>query len=459
MPLKTKTGQYAARATPRRETLLENIEFTEDFKKAFDLMENSKRHLFITGKAGTGKSTLLQYFKQRTAKNIAVLAPTGIAAITVGGATIHSFFRFPPRLIGANEVRKVHGKTPLFKNLDAVVIDEISMVRADLLDGIDASLQLNRNQPGRPFGGVQMIFFGDLFQLPPVVNDAELGSYFREVYPGPYFFHSRALRELELEYLELQKIFRQADRGFTALLDKIRRNEVGESELAAINGRREARLPDHPPPIVLTTRNHIASAINLNRLGGLRAKEYAYAAEAFGKFENLDEKNLPVERNLRLKAGAQVMMVKNDPERRWVNGSMGVVKNLSKDAVEVWIDGEACEVEPVSWETNDYEYNRETKQIEPVPSGRFKQFPVKLAWAITIHKSQGQTFDNVIIDVGDGAFAHGQIYVALSRCRAFEGIRLEKPIRKADILADPDVCEYVRKLKKRRLENAPRNSF
>lgn len=455
MPVKTKIGQYAARASTRRETLLENLEFTEDFKKAFDLMENSRSHLFITGKAGTGKSTLLQYFKQSTEKNIAVLAPTGIAAITVGGATIHSFFRFPPRLIDENEVKKVHGKSPLFKNLDAVVIDEISMVRADLLDGIDASLRLNRAQPGKPFGGVQMIFFGDLFQLPPVVNDSELGSYFREVYLGPYFFHSRALRELELEYVELQKIFRQADRGFTQLLDKIRRNEVGESELAQINSRRDARLPDHPPPVVLTTRNHLASEINLRRLGGLRAKEYAYAAEAFGKFENLEEKNLPVERNLRLKAGAQVMMVKNDPARRWVNGSMGVVKSLSKDAVEVWIDGEVCEVEPVTWETNDYEYDRETRQIEQVPSGRLRQFPVKLAWAITIHKSQGQTFDNVIIDVGDGAFAHGQIYVALSRCRAFEGIRLEKPVRKTDIMADPQVCDYVRKMEKKEVRECP----
>ncbi|HTP41093.1 MAG TPA: AAA family ATPase, partial [Nitrospiria bacterium] len=354
--------------------------------------------------------------------------------------TIHSFFRFPPRLVTEEAVRRVRGKEALFAALETVVIDEVSMVRADVMDAIDHSLRLNRKRPHEPFGGVQVILIGDLYQLPPIV-DRELRDYFIDTYKSPYFFDAQVFSEHAFEIIELKKVFRQRDSGFVELLNKVRTNQVRLADLQRLNQR-----CGPPPPsgtgalaITLTSTNGLASQINLERLEALRAKARSFEAEVTGNF---DEQSCPTDRQLTLKPGAQVMMVKNDPNKRWVNGSLGVVHSLTRDEITVSFDGVVCTVEPSAWDKIEYEYDKTDGRIEPKVTGSFRQYPIKLAWAITVHKSQGKTFDHVIIDLGRGAFAHGQTYVALSRCRSFEGIRLKNPIRGSDIILDGTVSQF-----------------
>ena len=418
-----------------------DFEMTLEFSRAFELMEHSRRNMYITGKAGTGKSTLLQYFKEKSEKKIVVLAPTGIAAINIGGATIHSFFRFPHRLITENEIRKRKGKGKLFTSLDTLVIDEVSMVRADIMDGIDLALRKNRERPDEPFGGVQVILFGDLYQLPPVVEN-DLEEFFSEHYESPFFFSANVFRETNLAKFELQRIFRQSDPEFIRLLNNVRNNEVQQNHLETLNQRYNAALAsdDHNPAITLTSTNAKAFEINISRLNSLKSKEYVFDALIDGEF---DEKAYPTEKRLQLREGAQVMMVKNDSQKRWFNGSLGVITKLGSDFIEVMIGDSACTVEPSIWEKVEYEFDKDAGMIEPVVAGSFSQYPIKLAWAITIHKSQGKTFDNVIIDLGFGAFTHGQAYVALSRCKTFEGIQLKTRIRQRDIILDERVREFL----------------
>ena len=434
-PVKKMASQHAV-------VIPDDFEITPDIEQAFGLMEHSRRHVYITGKAGTGKSTLLQYFKEKTARNIAVLAPTGVAAIHVGGSTIHSFFRFPPRLITPNEVRRVRGKEKLFSALETIVIDEVSMVRADVMDAVDHALRLNRHRTDEAFGGVQVICIGDLYQLPPIV-EPELQDYLADVYESPYFFDARVFKENKFEVIELGKVFRQRDSGFIALLNKIRNNELEESDLHDLNRRCDPSLDFEMGglAITLTGTNRRASAINRSHLDALDSKGYAFDAVVSGDF---DEASYPTDERLELKTGAQVMMVRNDPSKRWVNGSLGVVQELSGDSITVALGDALCKVEPTEWEKIGYEYNKQDGRIEPKVTGSFKQYPIKLAWAITIHKSQGKTFDNVIIDLGRGAFAHGQTYVALSRCRSIEGIRLMHPIKPSDIILDGTVSQFDR---------------
>ncbi|HEY4485351.1 MAG TPA: AAA family ATPase [Nitrospiria bacterium] len=413
---------------------------TPDVERAFGLMEHSRHHLYITGKAGTGKSTLLQYFKENSKRNIVVLAPTGVAAINIGGSTIHSFFRFPPRLITPKEVRRVRGKERLFASLDTMVIDEVSMVRADVMDAMDHSLRLNRLRPNEAFGGVQMICIGDLYQLPPIV-EAELQNYLADTYESPYFFDSRVFRENKFEVMELGKVFRQKDSGFIDLLNKVRNNNLEESDLRDLNQRCDPSIGfvKGDMAITLTSTNRRASDINLKHLEALGSKDHTFDAVVTG---NYDAQSYPTDERLMLKQGAQVMMIRNDPAKRWVNGSLGVVQKLSRDSISVSLGDSLCTVESSEWEKVEYEYNKEDGRIEPKVTGSFKQYPIRLAWAITIHKSQGKTFDHVIIDLGHGAFAHGQTYVALSRCRSFEGIRLKTPIRYSDIILDGTVSRF-----------------
>jgi hypothetical protein len=433
MPKKGITAHHAV-AIP------DDFELTPDFEHAFDVMERTTRHVYITGNAGTGKSTLLQYFKEKTQKKIVVLAPTGVAAINVGGSTIHSFFRFPPRLVTTDGVRRVRGREALFAALETVVIDEVSMVRADVMDAIDQSLRLNRKRPHEPFGGVQVILLGDLYQLPPIV-DKELQDYFSDTYKSPYFFDAQVFTSHAFEVIELGKVFRQRDPGFVELLNKVRNNQVRAADLLALNRRCAPSAPSGTGElaITLTSTNGLASKINLERLDALRAKASLFDAEVTGNF---DEQSCPTDRRLTLKPGAQVMMVKNDPNKRWVNGSLGVVHSLSDDGITVSFGGTVCPVEPSAWDKIEYEYNKSDGRIEPKITGSFRQYPIKLAWAITVHKSQGKTFDHVIIDLGRGAFAHGQTYVALSRCRSFEGIRLKSPIKASDIILDGTVSRF-----------------
>ncbi len=419
-----------------------DFEFTKEFSDAFDAMEFSDRNIFVTGKAGTGKSTLLQYFKENTKKNIVVLAPTGVAAINVGGATIHSFFQFPTRLVLREDVKPLSRKRELFRKLDTIVLDEVSMVRADIMDAIDVSLRINRGMPHLPFGGVQMIFIGDLYQLPPVVRD-DVDTYFRTTYRSPFFFSAQVFDEIAVKRIELERIFRQTEDGFIHLLNRVRENSVTPEDLHLLNDRfgiRSSEDDEDELAITLTSTNDLASSINMQKLAELRTKEYRYDAVLAGKFE---KGAFPTDEHLFLKKEAQVMLLRNDSLKRWVNGSLGIIDHVDADAIYVTIGDETYPVEPVTWEEIEYQFNAEQAKIEPVVAGTFKQYPIKLAWAITIHKSQGKTFDRVIIDFGYGAFAHGQAYVALSRCRTLEGIQLKTRIKRTDIRLDRRVKEYL----------------
>lgn len=428
----------------RTVTLPDDLYFTDAFKGAFELFENSRDHIFVTGKAGTGKSTLLQYMRENTRKQVAVLAPTGVGAINVNGQTIHSFFHFPPSFIQKENIRR-HKNKKLIKNLDALIIDEVSMVRADLMDGIDQSLRINRNTMNVPFGGVQMVLFGDLFQLPPIVDPA-FARIFDTLYKTPYFFSSRVMETVPLKYVELTEIFRQKEEAFISLLNKIRHGEVDEDDFTRLNGRVDPRisLDSCTGCIILTTTNAAAGRINRKRLSHISSKEYVYEARIVDEF---DERSYPVEARLKLKKGTQIMLVRNDEHKRWVNGTLATVEDLSFKKILIDVQGNRHEVPKVQWPKTKYSYNEKEKKIEEKVTGMFEQYPIKLAWAITIHKSQGQTFDNVIIDLGSGAFAHGQVYVALSRCTSFEGITLTQPVMHRDMVFDERIHAFFNAVK------------
>jgi len=406
-------------------------------------MEAAEEHAFITGRAGTGKSTLLRHFMDHTKRRVVVLAPTGLAAVNVGGQTIHSFFKFPPRVLEAKDVRALPRQRRLFEELDTIIIDEISMVRADVLDAMDRSLRLNRRRHEVPFGGVQIIAFGDLLQLAPVVQ-GELRQYFSESFETPYFFSAGVLTQCDWSLLELTRNYRQGkDPSFFALLTRLGHNEMTEEDLENLNSRLVPETTVHDDQVVtLTATNAAASAINAERLAALKGQPMHYAARITGEF---DDASFPADSDLWVKKGAQVMMLRNDPDRRWVNGDVGVVERCAEHDLRVRIKDEVHDVLPVKWERIRYAYNAEDNKMEQEVAGDFKQFPVKLAWAITIHKSQGQTLKRVMVDLGRGAFAHGQVYVALSRCESLSGLWLRRPIRPSDIIFDDRVLTFLRK--------------
>ncbi len=427
------------------------LDFNEEFASAFEALENTGQHMYITGKAGTGKSTLLQYFREKTSKNVAVLAPTGVAAINIKGQTIHSFFGFKPDVtpesVGDIPVRK--RKRKMYRELGAVIIDEVSMVRADLMDCVDIFLRLYGPDFDRPFGGIQMIFFGDLFQLPPVVGRGE-EDIFKTHYPTPYFFSAKVFESLDFKIMRLNKIYRQKDEHFIRLLNAVRDDSVEHHHWEALNRRFK---PDHqfsPEDfyIVLTTTNALAEKVNNQRLQGLSGFPKIYQGAVSGEFER---KSLPTPEVLELKSGAQVMMLNNDPEKRWVNGSLGkilriVVDTEGDDVVMVELEnGTQVDVKKHTWEIYQYYFDEVNNSLGSKVMGYFTQYPLKLAWAVTIHKSQGQTFERVIIDVGWGTFSHGQMYVALSRCTTLEGIVLKQPLTQRHILMDDRVLQFMRK--------------
>jgi len=432
-----------------KKRLPDNLVITEEFQKAFDLMEKTPSCAYITGKAGTGKSTLLTWFRQNTRKHCVVLAPTGIAAITVEGATINSFFGFPPRLIRKTSIRPDENRRPLFQRLEMIIIDEISMVSPAVLDGIDYSLRLHR-QCTRPFGGVQLIFFGDLYQLPPVISKDQ-AAYFEAQFGGIYFFNALVFREINFAYLELQTIFRQKDQQFKQALNNIRDNTVTTEDLDLINSRYHPQpvpASAHPPltlatniPLTLTTTNKLADSISKAKMSELSGKEYIFPAKIQG---GIDPSAYPADLLLTLKRGARVILLKNDPQKRWVNGTMGVVTQISDSGISVEISGSVYPLDRATWEVIEYRYHSGSNNIEATVAGSFSQFPVKAAWAITIHKSQGLTFERIIVDLGDGAFVHGQTYVALSRCTSLEGLILTKPVRRKDIILDAKVRNFIR---------------
>lgn len=422
--------------------------------EALKILETSKEHIFLTGNAGTGKSTLLDTWRNKTKQSVAVLAPTGVAALNVKGQTIHSFFGFRPDIT----VQKIHrfyrkkGKKGLFKKLDAIIIDEISMVRADLLDCIDQFLRMHGKDSTEAFGGVRMIFIGDLHQLPPVVTDSEK-KIFETYYKTPYFFSANVFEELDLTFIELTKIYRQSDQRFIEILSAIRNNVLSDQQLDHLNSRFDPQFetPSNKFFITLTTTNKTAQKINEYHLGKLFNERFVYRGKSDGSF---DTKALPTSPSLELKVGAQIMMIANDKNGRWVNGSLGRITGITagkqgeSDTISVELeDGREVSVEPYTWELFKLDYNPATDTLQTQVTGSYTQYPLTLAWAITIHKSQGKTFDNVIIDFGWGTFAHGQAYVALSRCTNLQGIVLTKPFAKEFVITDQHINTFLKTFK------------
>ena len=428
----------------------DNLEFDEQFSAAYDLLENNPSPLFVTGKAGTGKSTLLQYFREHTSKNIVVLAPTGVAAVNVRGQTIHSFFRFRPDITpeGVHSIRLRKAQKTIYKKLEAIVIDEISMVRSDLLDCMDAFLRLHGPDETAPFGGVQMIFFGDLYQLPPVMTRLDR-DIFKDVYASPYFFDAVSFKQLDFKIIELKKIYRQKDEAFIRLLNNVRDKSISVTDLDILNRRLKPQFnPDDKDFYVyLTTTNALADRINQERAKELPGESFHLEGELSDGF---DVKFLPTHQTLELKTGAQVMLLNNDPGGKWVNGTIGKIFSTLKDyeatgTIRVALaSGLIAEVTQFTWEVFRFFYNKDAKRIDSKSAGSFKQYPLKLAWAITIHKSQGKTFSKVILDIGNGTFAPGQMYVALSRCTDLEGLVLQKPIFQRHILLDDQVVRFMK---------------
>jgi hypothetical protein len=420
---------------------ISTIKLSNEQAEVYNLLETTNENYYVTGKAGTGKSVLLQYFVENSGKRVVVIAPTGVAALNVGGQTIHSFFKMPFD-IDLDELRVDYKLREILRNIDAVVIDEVSMVRVDLMEGISKKLQIARKND-EPFGGVQMVMFGDLYQLPPVVTDGELDRYFKHNFGGYYFFNAQSIKNSDLKIYELGTIFRQKDHEFKKILNSIRNGILKESDMRALNQRLEAIKPDGGY-ITLAGHNATVSSINHKMLSDLPGDEKSYEAEIWG---SITESSFPTEKKLKLKVGAQIMMLKNDTEkpRRWANGTLGVITKLSNDIVKVSIDGVEHTVAPATWDKIQYDYNPEERELTKTTVSSFKQLPIRLAWAITIHKSQGQTYQSVAVDLSDGAFAHGQTYVALSRCVSLEGLYLDAPIKRDDIIVDPDVVEFMKK--------------
>jgi len=438
-----------------------------EFRMAWDVLEHTRNSVFLTGRAGTGKSTFLRYLTSVTKRKYIVLAPTGIAAVNVGGQTLHSFFRIPliPLLPDDAEfsVQRIRQRLKyssshikLIRTLDLIIIDEISMVRADVIDFIDKVLRIYSGNMRQPFGGKQMLFVGDIFQLEPVVtgNDRDVLAH---AYSSFYFFNARVMQEMQPVSIELQKVYRQDEQRFISILDNVRMGVVDGNDLQQLNARYVSGAEsavnniEHTKDFTMTiaTRRDMVDNINERHLNALKTPSIIY----HGRIEkDFPSNSLPTDLELELKVGAQVVFIKNDPERRWVNGTIAVVETCTKDSITVKLeDGEIHKVDVERWSNVKYIYNERKRTVEEVELGSFVQYPLKLAWALTIHKSQGLTFNNVIIDMGRGAFAGGQTYVALSRCRSLEGITLCNPITPRDIYIKPEISRFASQFNNREL--------
>jgi ATP-dependent DNA helicase PIF1 len=440
------------------------VELSREQQNLFDYIESSENNIFVTGRAGTGKSTLLTFFIENTKKNVAVCAPTGVAALNVGGQTIHSLFGFPFGLLANEDLgRHMHRRTrEVLKTLDVLVIDEISMVNADMMDAISRAMGIARGKRKLPFGGAQVVMFGDPYQLAPVPGNNDERAYMAENYQSSWFFDAHVWREDTLERYELNEIFRQHDEHFKEILNAIRDGSCTQEMLDFIN-QAGNRFPKNEEVIRLATLNESVNAVNRARMAKLETPVKKFDAIYSAADQQAFGRNLPADPVLELKVGAQVMFIKNDDGgkkdsdggalRRWVNGTIGHVIDFPKSgAVTVEVDGETFDVGRSTWEKVRYEieevFDEATQQIKEVliavPLAEFQQIPLRLAWAVTVHKSQGQTYDEVVIDMGRGAFSPGQTYVALSRVRSLDGLYLTRAIRMSDVMVDEHVLRWMR---------------
>ncbi len=411
----------------------EKFVLNDHFKEIISLFEKSSKNIFITGKAGTGKSSLIRHLKKNTKKNLVLLAPTAIAALNINAKTIHSFFNFPFHIITKSDIKKHYNKR-LVNKIDAILIDEASMLRPDIVDAIDLTLQVTREN-SQPFGGIQMILVGDLYQLPPVITRDEI-DIMSSLYPsGNFFFNSNVFNKSDIIKFELTKVYRQNDKKLISLLDKARNATLNDDDLSIFNDRivdEDWMIPEEV--LTLSTNNNKVNSINALNLKNIDSKEYAYSADVEGKYTGA-----PVDAELKIKVGAQVMLVKNG--ENWVNGTLAIIDKLSRNEIHIKIKDDIYKLEKEKWEK--FEYKISNNKIIPSVSATFIQYPLKLAWAATIHKCQGQTFDKVMIDMDYGAFAHGQTYVALSRVISLDGLFLRKPLRSEDFIFNPAIKNFL----------------
>lgn len=438
----------------------------KELQQALQLIQFTRHSLFLTGKAGTGKSTLLRYISATTKKKHVILAPTGIAALNVGGSTLHSFFKLPFHPLLPNDTRYTiknirstmkytSEKIKMLRELELIIIDEVSMVRADIIDFIDKLLRVYNHNMREPFGGIQILFVGDVYQLEPVVKDEDR-KLLHPYYASPYFFSAKVFSKMSLISIELKKVYRQTNPVFINLLDHIRNSSVSDKDLELLNSRVGAPLKEDSDHLTITLSSHrdTVDYLNEQQLKRLEGEELVSNGIIQGDFP---ESSLPSPLKLVIKTGAQVLFVRNDFEKKWVNGTLGTVTGFDLDSQTIYVlteQGDECDVTPTIWSNIKYTFNSKEQKIEEEEIGTYKQFPLKLAWAITVHKSQGLTFSQVRIDFSSGVFAGGQTYVALSRCKSLEGLSLQTPIRRDEVFVNQEVLNFSRTYNNSQIINA-----